>query len=159
MPARKKSRKLERHDTRKWVLNAVESSGAGAALPTSEIAAKATALSGTKLPFYSIYQALRTLVRQKALSVRRQGRERIYRLSGSAPAASEPAAPRAGRPRAARTSAAPAPKAAPGPSLSPNVLHTIAPGEIALLHVSETHVETAANVEGKLVLKRHPRPE
>ncbi len=38
------------------------------------------------------------------------------------------------------------------------ILHKIAPGEIALLHVGESHVETAANIDGKLVLKKHPRP-
>ncbi len=38
------------------------------------------------------------------------------------------------------------------------LLHKLAPGEVSILHVSETHVEAATNVHGKLVLERHRRP-
>ena len=151
-----------RHDPRKWALRALESSGGG--LPTSSILSKASALRGSKIPYYSIYQALRTLVRRRQVSAQRKGRELIYRLASKGPGASAPSsAGRRLRGRAAkpRIPAPSAPAMTPGPapaSAMPAGMHKIAPGEIALLHVGETHVEAAANIGGKLVLKRHPRP-
>ena len=162
MPSKKNTKPIVRHDPRKWTLKALESAGTGASLSTSQILAKAATLSGSKIPYYSISQALRTLVRRRKLAVKRNGRELVYRLSEGGPA---PAARRTRKsaPRATATVPAPAAPAPPMGEVSlalpmPSVLHKIAPGEIALLHVSETHVEAATNIDGKLVLKRHPRP-
>jgi hypothetical protein len=166
--APKKNRKSNvRHDPRKWALQALEQAGDGVAWPTSKILARASSLSGGKIPYYSIYQALRTLVRRHQLTVKRRGRERVYRLavpSSGAPAPSAPSAPArvpaVGPVRRAPPST-PAPAEARSSPLAPSPpagLHKIAPGEIALLHVGDTHIETAANIDGKLVLKRHPRP-
>lgn len=44
------------------------------------------------------------------------------------------------------------------PSQALSVPHKLAVGEALVLHVGETHVETATNVHGKIVLERHRRP-
>ncbi|HTT25538.1 MAG TPA: hypothetical protein VMH90_01060 [Thermoplasmata archaeon] len=158
MAARKNSKPKVRHDPRKWALQVLQSAGSGVSVPTSVIVSKASALGGAKIPYHSIYGALRTLVRRGRLTVRRKGRERVYRLAGPVPAVAPPRRRRRAAAAAAPAPAAPAPKpSAPAIPLPPG-LHKIAPGEIALLHVGATHVETAANIEGQLVLKRHPRP-
>ncbi|MCI4348653.1 MAG: hypothetical protein L3J93_00310 [Thermoplasmata archaeon] len=152
MANRRAGKTRVRHNPRKWTLQALQSAGDGAAMPTSAIIARASKLSGSKIPYYSVYQALRTLVRNRRLAAQRKGRELVYRLVTSA---------KVGRPRGpsrvAVITKAPV-VVRESVSLTATGLHKIAPGEIALLHVSESHVETAANIDGKLVLKRHPRP-
>jgi hypothetical protein len=160
MPSKKNTKTIVRHDPRKWTLKALESATGGVPLSTSQILSKASALSGNKIPYYSISQALRTLVRRRKLVVKRNGRELMYRLATAAPVAVPRRAKRTA-PKVAPASEAPTPAVSSEVALAlpmPAVLHKIAPGEIALLHVSETHVEAATNVDGKLVLKRHARP-
>ena len=162
MPNRKGSKTKVRHDPRKWTVQALESAPKGGPLSTAQILSKASALSGQKIPYYSIYQALRTLLKRRRVSSARKGRELVYRLTtgpGAAPAAARPRSVRRAAPApAAVPKPAPATPAPSSPATSLPSLHKIAPGEIALLHVGEAHVETAANIDGKLVLKRHPSP-
>jgi hypothetical protein len=155
-------------------MRALESAGKNEALPTSAILSKASALSGEKIPYYSLYQALRTLVRRRQLAAHRRGRELVYRLAATPPKSTPAARPR-GRPRTIRSSpTAPATSSAVRASTPASAgrrgtpatpvttgaatLHKIAPGEIAFLHVGESHVEIATNIGGKLVLRKHPRP-
>lgn len=147
MPGRKKVAQRSRHGARKWIEKVLATAGGQSGLTTSAIHSRAEQLSGAKLPSYSVYQALRTLVRRKAVSATRQGRELSYRLVGGATAlptepVSKPSEPERMVPVGAATL----------------VMHKMAPGEITVVHVSETHIETASNVEGKLLLERHPRP-
>lgn len=168
MPKHAKKTKRTRHGARKWLLKALEPTLDGAAMRTSELMRRASQLSGSDLPGYSVYQALRTLVKNKAVAARREGRELTYRLTGqhgrrpSAPAPpSVPATPTAPVQPASTppVAATPAPSPAPKPALSPTPIHTLAPGEVAILHVGESHVESATNVHGQLVLAKHKRPK
>lgn len=163
--------KRTRHSARKWIIKALESADASVQMKTSEIQARASKLAGEDLPGYSVYQALRTLVRREVVAVKREGRELTYQLkermpakrgrpsaaSGMAPAAS---APPAGAPIVA--AAAPPAPAPPAPAVTTTALalvDTLSPGEIAILHIGETHVEAATNLHGKLVLEKHKRPD
>lgn len=119
---------------------------------TKEIQKRTAELAGKKIPPYSIYQALRTLVKRRQVSSVRKGRQFSYRLvaakSPGRPASSESAAP-----------AAPVVETAvPVASLTAVLPHKLAPGEVTILHIEETHIETATNEHGRLVLQRHPRP-
>jgi len=163
MPSRKNSRPRVRHDSRKWALQALKEAGVGTPMSTSAVLAKASALSGEKIPYYSINQALKTLLRRKQLTAQRKGHELVYRLLAPTKASLVPSPPES--PISPEPSSPPLVHGVPGGSeviapavLSAPLLHKIGPGEIALLHVGETHVETAANIEGQLVLKKHPRP-
>lgn len=138
-----------RHDARSWVLKALQSSEKATGMLTSEIKSKVARLRGAKIPDYSIYQALRTLVKRKAVSVQRKGRELVFALSGGEKSARASAS-------AARPTVPAGAMASPSPTL--DLPHKIAPGEVSILHVSETHVETATNEHGKIVLERHRRP-
>lgn len=125
---------------------------------TSELMERASQLSGSKLPGYSVYQALRTLVKNEVVAARREGRELTYRLTASrsrrAPTPPpEPASPPATMP-APSTPTVVAPAAAAHPAV-----HTLAPGEVAILHIGETHIETASNEHGQLVLAKQKRPK
>jgi hypothetical protein len=148
-----------RHNSRSWVLKALQSSGSSAGMLTKEIQKKASDLSGKKIPPYSLYQALRTLVKRKVVSATRKGRQFSYRLLGTA--SSAPATRRA---KASVSEPASSPAmvegtmavvAAPANAMLP---HKLAPGELTILVIEEQHIETATNEHGKLVLQRHPRP-
>lgn len=147
MPGRKKVAQRSRHGARKWIEKVLATAGGQSGMTTSAIHSRAEQLSGTKLPSYSVYQALRTLVRRKVVSATRHGRELSYRIVGGPNAApSEPAS----------KPSEPASNVPVGTATL--VLHKMAPGEITVLHLTDTHVETASNVDGKLLLERHPRP-
>ena len=162
MPGKKPRTTRTRHDTRKWILKALES-GKPEGMLTSEIKASIASLSGSKIPDFSIYSALRTLKKRKQVSTSRHGREFVFKLVSARKAGP----PKAGvAPPAALVPAVvppvPAtpsmePPAAP-PALTGQPLHKLAPGEAVILHIGEEHVETATNVYGKIVLERHPRP-
>ena len=149
-----------RHGTRALILKTFDEAG-GKKLSTATLVEGVRRLSGTKIPEPTIRASLRTLLGKKVLQARRVGRERIYSLvptsSASSPkvvtpTVSEPPAPR------------PVPVIEPQPYPMPTpqgaaLPHRLAVGEALVLHISETHVETATNVHGKVVLERHPRPK
>jgi|GEM_PF-6849414 len=173
--------KRARHGTRKWIVKVMDSPEGIRGMLTSQIQSRVAKLSGSKIPPYSIYQALRTLVKRHRLQARRQGREYSYKfVTGGAATPAKPVS-RAKRvvaaltpaPRPAAAVATPvsapavapmpltvpeAPAAVPGAPAAPS-LHKLAPGEVALLHIGEAHVETATNVHGRIVLERHRRPK
>ena len=150
MAARRKSRRGARHGTRKWVLQVLGAPEAAAGLLTSRVMQGVARLSGTRIPGYSVYQSLRTLVRQGAVVAQRKGREFSYRL--------------ASRARGVRSTPATVPA---GATLTPEprgvggsrVLHTLAVGEVAIVEIGKAHIETATNVHGRLVIERHRRPK
>jgi hypothetical protein len=146
MKVRHQRGKRARHGARNWILKALESFERGQAVRTSEIRKKVRQLSGAKIPDYSLYQALRTLVRQRALRARRVGRERSYQLISGKPAAPVPKVAR-------RPTKIAEPRTAAG-----QPLHKLAPGEVVILEIGVAHVESAANRRGRLVLERHQRP-
>ena len=123
---------------------------------TTEIRKKVAQLSGKRIPDYSLYQALRTLVRKKVLQARRVGHEFSYQLVSGKQVARAPAT----RPPAR----APSTRVRPGRSLTkPDTeaqreLHKLAMGDIVILKIGDTFVEVATNLNGRLVLERHPRP-
>ena len=148
--------KRTEHGTRKWILKVLESSNGAGEGSGSEIRKRITKLSGSKIPDYSVYQALRTLVRQKRVRAHRVGREFSYQLVSGKKVARAPA-----RQPPAR---APSPKVRPGrPLAKPDAeerreLHKLAMGDIVILQIGDTFVEVATNLNGRLVLERHPRP-
>jgi hypothetical protein len=180
MPASKPPTTRVRHDPRKWILKALES-GKPDGMLTSEIMASAASLSGSKIPAFSIYSALRTLKKRKEVSVTRRGRELVFTLMTTAkpepmaaavqPSAQTPAADSAAQSPTVVTPVPQSPSAAapvlptpgastPAPiaSVAQPPLHKLVPGEALILHIGEEHVDTATNVHGKIVLERHKRP-
>ncbi len=125
---------------------------------TSEIKSTIAKLRGSRIPDFSVYSALRTMLRRKMVSARRQGREFRFWLAGSTPSAPSPKSnPAPSASPGAAVVAAPAAPTTPAAPAGP-VVHKIAPGEAVILHVGTSHVETATNVHGKVVLERHRRP-
>lgn len=161
MPKSSKKATRTRHGARRWILKALESTKDGASMRTSELMHRASQLSGSKIPGYSVYQALRTLVKNEVVAARREGREFTYRLSAArkrpSTTASAPAPSPAPTPAPVTPSPAVAPVAATPSTAAP--VHTLAPGEVAILHIGETHIESATNQHGQLVLARHKRPK
>jgi hypothetical protein len=139
-----------RHNTRKWVLKALDTTEAAGGMLTKEIQRKVSALSGAKIPPYSVYQALRTLVRRKIVAATRKGRQYSYRMLGGKGMAT-PARAEATSVEAPRSTSLMIPPLALLP-------HKLAPGEVTILTIDASHIETATNEHGKLVLQRHPRP-
>lgn len=135
------------YGTRNLILDTLKAPSASGGLSTSEIVSKVRKSSGTPIPEQSFRQALRTLVRYKVVQGRRSGREKIYRISNPAAVSASPS-PTVG-PKAPSV-----PLAIDTTNLPP---HKLAVGEVLVLHVGETHVETVSNVYGKVVLERHPR--
>ena len=115
---------------------------------TKELHRKVTSLSGKRIPAYSVYQALRTLVKRRVISATRRGRQFSYRLTSPKP---EMAPPLSTSPTSTKSTSLMVPPLALLP-------HKLAPGEVTILQIGETHVESATNEHGKLVLQRHPRP-
>jgi hypothetical protein len=159
MPRSKARTARTLHGTRKWILKALQSSKGPEGMMTSEIKSSVNRLSGMTIPAYSVYAALRTMLRRKMVIARRRGREYQFRLVSTLPANVSAATAQPER------SAAPASPPAPAVALpampvapAPPVQHKLAPGEAVILHVGESHVETATNVHGKVVLERHRRP-
>ena len=133
--------------------DALSASPGSKGLSTSEVMALVRKTSGTQIPEQSFRQALRTLARGKTVQTRRVGREKTYRLI--ARSEEKPISP-----------AVPPERRAPPSSSVPLEIdtthlppHKLAVGEVLVLSVGETHVETATNVHGKVVLERHPRPK
>ena len=154
MPARRGKVQRVRHNSRKWVLKALESAEATGGMLTKDLQRRVASLSGAKIPAYSVYQALRTLVRRRVISATRRGRQFSYRLlagrGSDVPSRKAPSDSPAPTSLMVREPALPAPAPLP---------HKLAPGEVTILSIEEFHVETATNEHGKLVLQRHPRPK
>src|SRR5258708_28276310 len=151
-----------RHGTRKWV-KAVFKAGAGAEMRTSEIFRRLAKVAGSKIPTQSVYQALRTLVKRKQLSVRKAGRERVYAWIGSAGRALKKAgraakAPRVTVPVAAVSDSMPMPVPMPtevaaaiadetamravAAEQRERAMHKLVPGEIEIQQAQDTHDDT-----------------
>jgi hypothetical protein len=157
MKGRRQRGKRARHGTRGWVLKAIASAGGAEPVRTAEIRKKVAQMSGKRIPDYSLYQSLRTLVRKKVLRARRVGREFSYQLVSGKQVARAPATQPAAR--------VPPSKVRPGRTLpKPDAearreLHKLAVGDIVILKIGDTFVEVATNLNGRLVLERHPRPK
>ena len=153
MPKKARGAGRIRHNSRKFVVRVLETPAAAAGMLTKEIEKRVADLAGKKIPPYSIYQALRTLVKRKQVAAVRKGRQFSYRLASLKPAG-----------RATATEMAPPTASSAEPVLATTSLtavlpHKLAPGEVTILHIEESHIETATNEHGKLVLQRHPRPK
>ena len=149
-----------RHGTRVLILKTFDEAGSKK-LSTASLMEEVRRLSGTKIPEPTIRASLRRLLRQKVLQARRMGREKVYSLVSAAPASP---------PKVATLTVGETPspqpalviEAQPYPAPTPPVAmlpHKLAVGEVLVLHVEESHVETVSNVHGKVVLERHPRPK
>ncbi len=162
MNGRRQRGKRARHGTRDWVLKVLESADVPRPMRTSEIRQQVAKLSGRRIPDFSLYHALRTLVRRKAIRVRRVGREHTYQPSAGKPTA--PAAPKGPRsrraiaPRVAKPSVTVAAPTRKADAETRRELHKLAMGDIVILKIGDTFVEVATNLNGRLVLERHPRP-
>ena len=151
-----------RHGTRALIMKTFnEGDGKGKKFSTATLLESVRRLSGTKIPEPTIRASLRTLLRQKVLQARRAGREKVYSLvPASSPSPSKPATPTMSEQPALLP--APVIEAQPYPVPTPPgtaLPHKLAVGEVLVLHVGESHVETVSNVHGKVVLERHPRPK
>ena len=151
-----------RHGTRALIMKTFnEGDGKGKKLSTATLVESVRRLSGTKIPEPTIRASLRTLLRQKILQARRAGREKVY---------SRVPASLATPPKMATSAvnATPAPLQVPDIEPQPYPIppppeaalpHKLAVGEVLVLHVGESHVETVSNIHGKVVLERHLRPK
>ena len=148
------------HGTRALILKTFEEAG-GKKLSTAALVEGVRHLSGTKIPEPTIRASLRTLLRQKLLQARRAGREKVYSLASIAPPSpSKVTTPTVSEPPAPQPAPVIEPQPYPAPTPpTPALPHKLAVGEALVLHIGETHVETATNVHGKVVLERHPRPK
>jgi hypothetical protein len=145
----------------RWILAELRAADPETPLSTSKIAKRVAKASGKKFHPNSIYVALRILVKKGAVRAIRDGHAKAYQLaslrtssSTTSPkvraAARKPAAPEMAR-------AQPQPTLPLQPGSEPATQHKLAVGELLILHVGETHVETATNVHGRMVVERHPR--
>lgn len=156
MAPRRKGEVRQRHGTRRLILNVFAEAGASSSLATAAISEKVSRAAGKMIPDFSIYSALRTLVRRKELRVTREGRENLYSIAvrrSQPPRAAAPSLPVGLGPERATRSASPAP---PAPT-APTPLHKLAIGEALILNVGEDHLEVVTNVHGKLIVERHHR--
>jgi hypothetical protein len=149
MPGKRKSVRRTRHDPRSWILKAMQGVESEGGLLTSQIQKRIRSLKGSSIPPYSIYQGLRTLYKRRQVLRERKGREYTFRLPGSKP-------PMPSATTVVEVVPAPAPVPDSGPQ--GHLPHKLAPGDSTILAIGKTHVETATNVHGKLVLERHKRP-
>ncbi|HKV90900.1 MAG TPA: hypothetical protein VJQ43_06900 [Thermoplasmata archaeon] len=153
MPKKARGAGRTRHNSRNFVVRVLETPPAAAGMLTKEIEKRVASLAGKKIPPYSIYQALRTLVKRHQVSAVRKGRQFSYRLTTAKPAVRAPSTE--------TTAPSPTPEVpvVATTSLTAVLPHKLAPGEVTILHIEESHIETATNEHGKLVLQRHPRPK
>lgn len=124
----------------------------GAPMTAESLRQYATREGGRTYRILTVRAALRALDREGDVEVVRKGREFRYTLSAGGTPVVAPVL--LGAPiHVAQTGLARDPGAAAPPP------QKLAPGEAVILHVGETHVETATNVHGKVVLERHARPK
>lgn len=180
MPVGKRRVPTRRHGTRKFILEALETTRNGPAIATSAIIKQVRRFAGKRIPEETIRSSLKTLVRQRIVKGRKNGNEKFYRLSAAqgGPAAGEPPRPQSqplGVERVpldellAKHENEPrheVPWMDPRTEKFRNVIvgsatlpHKLAVGEVLVLAIEPTHVETATNVHGKVVVERHPRPK
>jgi hypothetical protein len=163
MPPRRKGEKRTRHGTRPLILKVFHDPDAPATLTTTALVERVSKAAGAPVPVFSVYSALRTLVKHKVLRATREGHEKSYALVGppSAPTHEAPSFPilsGASTPAVADLPLALPPQASPpAPSASTATPHKLAVGEALILHVTEEHVESVTNVHGHLVVERHSR--
>ena len=154
MPNRKRRVSQRRHGTRDLVLKALEDTRKGPAVATMAVIRQVRKLAGHRIPEETIRSSLKTLVRQRVVKGRKSGHEKVYKLVqdqlGAAPPSPRPS-PGA---TTQRSSLERAELAVPQPALP----HKLAVGEVLVLEIGATHVETATNVHGTVVIERHARP-
>ncbi len=155
---RRRPRAAVRHGTRDFILKTLEGTANGPALGTMAIIKEVRKLAEKRIPEETVRSSLKTLVRQRLAKGRKHGHEKTYKLIASAPP--EAGAPPVQGSRALATRGEPRAEitAAELAVIQPLGPHKLAVGEILLITVGETHVESASNVHGKLVLEKHPRP-
>jgi hypothetical protein len=118
-------------------------------LTTAKLHKKVTELSGKKYSPTAMYNTLGHLAKEKLVSVRQVGHEKIYRLTKTVEmdvSALEKSVVRG------------ADRILPTPSPTTGPSHKLAMGEIAIVHADDKSVVSATNVHGGLVLKRHKVP-
>jgi hypothetical protein len=147
----------------KWILAELRVADPATPLSTSKLAKRVAKASGKKFHPNSIYVALRILVKKGAVRAVRDGHAKAYQLSSSrdSPPSKSPrvrsSAPRSAPSEIGPSAAQPAQVAEVVPEQPTQ--HKLAVGELVILQVSETHLETATNVHGRIVVERHPRPK
>lgn len=159
MPGRTKGTpRGQSNGTRGLVAQVLSLSGTSGPLPTARILQEVRKLSGKPVPMGTVRVALNSLVRDGVVVSRRDGRGKLYRLSGTAaPLPPVPNAPRPPHPPTAPVLAPSSPS--PTPKMSTPLPYKLAWGEVLVLRVDDTHVETATNFFGQVVVQRHRRPK
>ncbi|HWX25650.1 MAG TPA: hypothetical protein VN083_11430 [Vicinamibacteria bacterium] len=153
----------QRHGSRKLIEKVFQGAGKGATFSTAQVFEGVNKVAGAKVPEYSVRSALRTLLKRKALTASKRGRELYYRSVGAsanrAPSrkSPEPEVVVESAPILAVTGSGievPVGAVAVAVERGP---HKLAVGEALILHIGDEHVEAVTNVHGKLVVERHPR--
>jgi hypothetical protein len=159
MAPRRKGEIRARHGTRKLILKVFGGPGAPSTLTTSAIVERVSKEAGSKIPEFSVYSALRTLVKRKVLKAKRVGNQKSYTFVDSKATARVPGIPPSATKGRTRPVLENPPPLIPGSPFtqSPGMPHKLAVGEALVLNVGEEHVETMTNVHGKLVIERHSR--
>ena len=176
MPVRKRRVSTKRHGTRNLTLEALEETRTGPAVATMAIIKQVRKLAGKRIPEETIRSSLKTLVRQRVVKGRKNGKEKFYKLV-VAPSAAGATTSSGGTPLPERVPLnelfeghAKEPRHVVGwidPKTErfknvvvgePTLPHKLAVGEILVLELGVAHVETVTNVHGKVILERHARP-
>ncbi|MCI4323492.1 MAG: hypothetical protein L3K03_05660 [Thermoplasmata archaeon] len=118
-------------------------------LTTAKLHQKVTELSGKKFSAAAMYNTVRQLAKEKAISASRAGHQKVYSLAKTAKRD-------LGKFERAVTPGRDAPSSTPTVQSGPG--HKLAMGEIAIVHSDGESVVSATNVHGELVLKRHKVP-
>ena len=159
MPVGKRRVPTKRHGTRRFILEALETTQKGPAIATSAIIKQVRKLAGKRLPEETIRSSLKTLVRQRVVKGRKSGNEKLYKLVPSGPAVQPTPSIASETARASPSRSPPRSESAELAVVQSLLPHKLAVGEVLVLTIGETHVETATNVHGKVVLERHARPK
>jgi hypothetical protein len=165
--------KRARYGTKNFIKQVLANPDSKNGLKTSELVSKVQAIAGKKIPGATVFQAAKSLVKEKVLGSKRDGREFRFMLAGSAnvppePPAATPIIAKLTGPR--ETPSEPRPVGASltsselaiGGAVTPSGLaaspHKLDPGQVLVLRSDEKTIVTLTNVHGRPIVERHPVP-
>jgi hypothetical protein len=142
--------KRDRYGTKSLVEQALK--GAPEGVPTRQLVTTVRAAAGKEIPYNTVFQAAKSLVKSGAATSERDGREYTFSLRQTAAAPAQPS----------RAQTESLEMADDGPcdcncdcSDEPAFPQRLAPGEVLVLSHDEKTVVTLTNVHGKAQIERH----
>lgn len=175
------SSKRARYGTKKFIKQVLESPASKDGLKTSELVSKVQELAGKKIPSATVFQAAKSLVKERALASRRDGREFRFQVHAVEKAketgfqvAEQARQAIANLPPDAEVRLRAAKLALEGTAsselsksggfasrasegvLGSSLPHKLDPGQVLVLGHDEKFVTTLTNVHGRPIVERHP---